>query len=40
MSFIDPLVLVGLLAIPLLVWWYVSEQRRRTGPRPRSRPPG
>ena len=30
MSFVDPLVLVGLLAIPLLVWWYASEQRRRT----------
>jgi Ca-activated chloride channel family protein len=30
MSFADPLVLLGLLAIPLLVVWYVGEQRRRS----------
>jgi Ca-activated chloride channel homolog len=30
MSFVDPLVLLALLAIPLLVWWYMGEQRRRT----------
>jgi Ca-activated chloride channel homolog len=29
MSFADPLVLLGLLAIPLLVRWYASQQRRR-----------
>lgn len=29
MTFVDPLVLVALLAIPLLVWWYAGEQRRR-----------
>ncbi len=29
MSFVDPLVLLALLAIPLLAWWYVGEQRRR-----------
>lgn len=29
MSFVDPLVLVGLLAIPLVGWWYLGEQRRR-----------
>ena len=29
MSFADPLVLLGLLAIPLLGWWYVTQQRRR-----------
>jgi Ca-activated chloride channel family protein len=30
MSFAEPLVLVGLLAVPLLGWWYVSQQRWRT----------
>ncbi|HEY1591572.1 MAG TPA: VWA domain-containing protein [Solirubrobacteraceae bacterium] len=30
MSFADPLVLLALLALPLLVKWYTSEQRRRT----------
>src|SRR5256885_8582607 len=30
MSFGDPLVLLGLLAIPLLVKWYTVQQRRRT----------
>lgn len=29
MSFRDPLVLLGLLAIPLLVRWYAGQQRRR-----------
>ena len=29
MSFADPLVLLALLAIPLLVWWYAGQQRRR-----------
>ncbi|HYC21243.1 MAG TPA: BatA domain-containing protein, partial [Candidatus Bathyarchaeia archaeon] len=29
MSFLHPAVLVALLAIPLLVAWYVSQQRRR-----------
>ncbi|HTX33106.1 MAG TPA: VWA domain-containing protein [Solirubrobacteraceae bacterium] len=29
MSFAEPLVLLGLLAVPLLVWWYVTQQRRR-----------
>lgn len=29
MSFVDPAVLVALAAIPLLVIWYVAEQRRR-----------
>jgi Ca-activated chloride channel family protein len=28
-SFTDPLVLLGLLAVPLLVWWYAGQQRRR-----------
>jgi Ca-activated chloride channel homolog len=30
MSFANPLVLLGLLAIPLLVKWYTAQQRRRT----------
>jgi Ca-activated chloride channel family protein len=30
MSFLHPAVLVALLAIPLLVAWYVSQQRRRS----------
>ena len=30
MSFADPLFLLGLLAIPLVVVWYVAQQRRRT----------
>jgi Ca-activated chloride channel homolog len=29
MSFAEPLVLLGLLGIPLLVWWYASQQHRR-----------
>ena len=29
MSFADPLVLLGLLAVPLLVRWYAGQQRRR-----------
>jgi Ca-activated chloride channel family protein len=29
MSFADPLVLLGLLAMPLLAIWYVGQQRRR-----------
>ena len=29
MTFANPLVLVALLAIPLLVWWYSGQQRRR-----------
>jgi Ca-activated chloride channel homolog len=29
MSFADPLVLVALLALPVLVWWYRGQQRRR-----------
>lgn len=29
MTFADPLVLLALLGIPLLVWWYVGQQRRR-----------
>jgi len=29
MSFLHPAVLIALLAIPLLIWWYVSQQRRR-----------
>jgi Ca-activated chloride channel family protein len=29
-SFSAPLVLVGLVAIPVLVWWYAREQRGRT----------
>jgi Ca-activated chloride channel family protein len=30
MSFANPLVLLGLIAIPLLVRWYAAQQRRRT----------
>ncbi len=30
MSFAAPLLLLGLLAVPLLIWWYTREQRRRT----------
>src|SRR5437660_12905946 len=30
MSFANPLILLGLLAIPLLVKWYAGQQRRRT----------
>ncbi len=26
MSFVWPLALVGLLAVPLLAWWYLGEQ--------------
>jgi Ca-activated chloride channel family protein len=29
-SFVWPLALLGLLAVPLLAWWYLTEQRRRT----------
>lgn len=29
MTFLDPLVLLALAAIPLLVWWYAGQQRRR-----------
>ncbi|HEX8053151.1 MAG TPA: BatA domain-containing protein, partial [Thermoleophilaceae bacterium] len=29
MSFAEPLVLLGLIALPLLVGWYLAEQRRR-----------
>ena len=29
MTFADPLVLIALLAIPLLIWWYSGQQRRR-----------
>jgi Ca-activated chloride channel family protein len=29
MSFGNPLVLLGLLAIPVLIWWYAGRQRRR-----------
>jgi Ca-activated chloride channel family protein len=28
-SFSSPLVLLGLVAIPALIWWYVGQQRRR-----------
>ena len=38
MSFLHPAVLVALLAIPLLIGWYVFQQRRRApGPPRRSR---
>ena len=30
MNFVDPAVLIALLAIPLLIVWYVRQQRRRT----------
>ncbi len=29
MSFLHPALLVALVAIPLLIWWYAGEQRRR-----------
>jgi Ca-activated chloride channel homolog len=29
MSFLHPLTLLALVAIPLLVWWYAGQQRRR-----------
>jgi Ca-activated chloride channel family protein len=29
MTFAAPLLLVGLVAIPVLIWWYVGQQRRR-----------
>jgi Ca-activated chloride channel homolog len=29
MTFLHPLTLVALVAIPLLVWWYAGQQRRR-----------
>jgi Ca-activated chloride channel homolog len=29
MTFLHPLTLLGLVAIPLLVWWYAGQQRRR-----------
>ncbi len=29
MSFASPLVLLGLLAIPVLAWWYAGQQRQR-----------
>jgi Ca-activated chloride channel family protein len=29
-SFVWPLVLLGLIAVPLLIGWYLAEQRRRT----------
>jgi Ca-activated chloride channel family protein len=29
MSFASPLVLLGLLALPLMIWWYSGQQRRR-----------
>jgi Ca-activated chloride channel family protein len=29
MTFLHPLILVALVAIPLLIWWYVGQQRRR-----------
>ena len=30
MTFLHPLMLAALVAIPLLIWWYVGQQRRRT----------
>lgn len=30
MSFLHPAVLIALAAIPLLIWWYAGQQRRRT----------
>ena len=30
MSFASPFVLLALLAIPVLIWWYRGQQRRRT----------
>jgi Ca-activated chloride channel family protein len=29
MTFLDPLALLALAAIPLLIWWYTGQQRRR-----------
>ncbi len=29
MSFLHPAVLVALVAVPLLIWWYAGQQRRR-----------
>jgi Ca-activated chloride channel family protein len=29
MTFLHPLMLVALIAIPVLIWWYVGQQRRR-----------
>ena len=29
MNFVDPAVLIALLAIPLLIVWYVRQQHRR-----------
>jgi Ca-activated chloride channel homolog len=29
MTFVHPLALLGLLGIPVLAWWYASQQRRR-----------
>ena len=29
MTFLHPLMLVALVAIPLLIWWYAGQQRRR-----------
>ncbi len=29
MTFLHPLILVALVAIPLLIWWYAGQQRRR-----------
>jgi Ca-activated chloride channel family protein len=29
MTFASPLILLALLGIPLLIWWYVGQQRRR-----------
>src|SRR5438270_8025742 len=29
MSFLHPAVLVALVAVPLLIWWYSGQQRRR-----------
>jgi Ca-activated chloride channel homolog len=29
MSFLHPVILVALVAIPVLIWWYVGQQRRR-----------
>jgi Ca-activated chloride channel homolog len=30
-SFSSPLVLIGLVAVPVLVAWYLGQQRRRRG---------
>lgn len=29
MTFLHPLILAALVAIPVLIWWYVTQQRRR-----------